>query len=69
MAARDLTVDVALPDNLDAERFILGAIMSNESAYLQVAGALLPEDFSLEKHKLFLLIQILLLQLLLFLLL
>jgi replicative DNA helicase len=51
MAARDLTVDVALPDNLDAERFILGAIMSNESAYLQVAGALAPEDFSLEKHK------------------
>ena len=51
MAARDLTLDVALPDNLDAERFILGAIMSNESAYLQVAGALAPEDFSLEKHK------------------
>lgn len=51
MAVRDLTVDVALPDNLDAERFILGAIMSNESAYLQVAGALAPEDFSLEKHK------------------
>ena len=51
MAARDLTLDQALPDNLDAERFILGAIMSNESAYLQVAGALLPEDFSLEKHK------------------
>ncbi len=51
MAARDLTLDQALPDNLDAERFILGAIMSSESAYLQVAGTLLPEDFSLEKHK------------------
>jgi len=51
MAARDLTLDQALPDNLDAERFILGAIMSNESAYLQVAGALSAEDFSLEKHK------------------
>ncbi len=51
MAARDLTLDQALPDNLDAERFILGAIMSSESAYLQVAGALSAEDFSLEKHK------------------
>src|SRR3954451_23515443 len=51
MTARDLTLDQILPDNLDAERFVLGAIMSSENAFLQVAGTLSPEDFSLEKHK------------------
>jgi replicative DNA helicase len=51
MAVRDLSIDHSLPDNLDAERFVLGAIMSSDTAYLQVAGTLLPEDFSLEKHK------------------
>lgn len=51
MAVRDLSLDQALPVNLDAERFILGAIMSEDNAYLQVAGVLTPDDFSLEKHK------------------
>lgn len=51
MAVRDISIDHALPDNLDAERFVLGAIMSSDTAYLQVAGVLLAEDFSLEKHK------------------
>jgi replicative DNA helicase len=51
MPVRESALDQALPDNLDAERFVLGAIMSNDTAYLQVAGTLLPEDFSLEKHK------------------
>lgn len=40
-----------LPDNLDAERFVLGAIMSNESAFLQAGGTLTADDFSIEKHK------------------
>ncbi|MGI9073576.1 MAG: replicative DNA helicase [Bryobacteraceae bacterium] len=51
MAARDFSIDKALPDNLDAERLVLGAIMSSDTAFLQVAGTLMPEDFSLEKHK------------------
>lgn len=51
MPVRESALDLALPDNLDAERFVLGAIMSSDTAYLQVAGTLLPEDFSLEKHK------------------
>ncbi len=51
MAVRDISIDQPLPDNLDAERFVLGAIMSNDTAFLQVAGALMAEDFSLEKHK------------------
>jgi replicative DNA helicase len=51
MAVRDLAIDHPLPDNLDAERFVLGAIMSSDTAFLQVAGTLAPDDFSLEKHK------------------
>jgi replicative DNA helicase len=51
MAAADISFDRPLPDNLDAERFVLGAIMSEESAFIQVAGTLSADDFSLEKHK------------------
>src|ERR1700722_7581573 len=51
MAGSDLSLDRPLPDNLDAERFVLGAIMSSETAFIQVAGTLTPEDFSLEKHR------------------
>ena len=51
MAARDLSFDHPLPDNIDAERFVLGAIMSNDTSFLLVAGTLTADDFSLEKHK------------------
>ena len=51
MAARDVLLEQSLPDNLDAERFVLGAVMSSDNAFLQVAGTLAAEDFSLEKHK------------------
>ena len=49
MAAADISLDRPLPDNLDAERFVLGAIMSDDSSFLQVAGTLTADDFSLEK--------------------
>lgn len=51
MAAADISFDRPLPDNLDAERFVLGAVMSDDSSFLQVAGTLSADDFSLEKHK------------------
>jgi replicative DNA helicase len=51
MAVRDISIDQPLPDNLDAERFVLGAIMSSDTAYVQVAGTLTADDFSLEKHR------------------
>jgi replicative DNA helicase len=57
MAVRNISAEVslpsnlALPDNLNAERFVLGAIMTSDTAFLQVAGVLTAEDFSLEKHK------------------
>lgn len=51
MAATDTRYDRPLPDNLDAERFVLGAILSDDTSFLQVAGTLSADDFSLEKHK------------------
>ena len=51
MATRDLLIEQSLPVNLDAERFVLGAIMTDEAAFLQVGGKLTEDDFSLEKHK------------------
>src|SRR5580692_10707468 len=51
MAAPDLAFEKGLPANPDAERFVLGSILLNESVYLQVAGVLDTDDFSLEKHR------------------
>jgi replicative DNA helicase len=48
---RQMDQDVAMPDAPEVEKYILGAIMNEENAFLQVAGTLQPEDFSLEKHK------------------
>lgn len=42
----------SLPTNLDAERFVLGSILlDSDSFYLSAASVLLPDDFSLEKHR------------------
>ncbi len=51
MASSDMALERGLPVNLDAERFVLGSIMIQESAYVQVAGILEADDFSLEKHR------------------
>jgi replicative DNA helicase len=51
MAARDLLIEQSLPVNIDAERFVLGAIMTSEAAFIQVGGKITEDDFSLEKHK------------------
>lgn len=41
-----------LPCNLNAERMVLGSIFLNARRYLPlVAGMLVPDDFSLEKHR------------------
>src|SRR5512142_816211 len=40
-----------LPTNVDAERFVLGSILLDDSLYIQAAGTLQAEDFSLEKHR------------------
>jgi replicative DNA helicase len=51
MAAPDLALERGLPANLDAERFVLGSVLIDDTAYIQVAGVLEAEDFSLEKHR------------------
>lgn len=51
MASQDLAFEKGLPANLDAERFVLGAILMDDSSYVSVAGTLEAEDFSLEKHR------------------
>jgi replicative DNA helicase len=51
MASPDLALEKGLPANPDAERFVLGSILLNDSLYLQVAGVLDSDDFSLEKHR------------------
>jgi replicative DNA helicase len=40
-----------LPTNVDAERLVLGSILLDDSVYIQAAGALEADDFSLEKHR------------------
>ncbi len=50
-ATTNLAFAKGLPANLDAERFVLGSILLNDTVYLQVAGMVEPEDFSLEKHR------------------
>jgi replicative DNA helicase len=45
------TSEKGLPTNVDAERFVLGSILLDDSLYVQAAGTLESEDFSLEKHR------------------
>ena len=51
MSSSAVVLEKGLPANLDAERFVLGSILMDDSYYIQTAGALQPDDFSLEKHR------------------
>ena len=44
-------LEKGLPSNVEAERLILGSILLNDSRFIEIAGAIDPEDFSLEKHR------------------
>jgi replicative DNA helicase len=44
-------IEKGLPTNVDAERFVLGSILLEDSFYVQAAGTLEGSDFSLEKHR------------------
>lgn len=44
-------LEKGLPGNVDAERFVLGSILLNGKLYVQAAGDLEPDDFSLQKHR------------------
>src|SRR5438093_7406874 len=45
------TAEKGLPTNVDAERFVLGSILLDDSFFIQAAGSLQIDDFSLEKHR------------------
>lgn len=52
MAVSDIALErKGLPANVDAERLVLGAILTDESGFVQVAGTLDADEFSLEKHR------------------
>jgi replicative DNA helicase len=51
MSSAGLALEKGLPSNLDAERFVLGSILIDDSQFIQVAGILEADDFSLEKHR------------------
>lgn len=51
MPAEDAIFERGLPTNVDAERFVLGSILLDDSTFLQIAGAIDGDDFSLEKHR------------------
>ncbi|MGA2145082.1 MAG: replicative DNA helicase [Bryobacteraceae bacterium] len=51
MTAPNIILEKGLPANLDAERFVLGSILLDDAMYVQAAGALEADDFSLEKHR------------------
>ena len=51
MQSGDIALEKGLPCNLDAERFVLGAILLDDTYYIQTASVLEAEDFALEKHR------------------
>lgn len=51
MIQRDIISEKGLPSNPEAERFVLGSILLDDSQFIQTAGTLRAEDFSLEKHR------------------
>ncbi len=51
MATFDMALEKGLPTNLDAERYVLGSILLDDTLFIQVAAVLEPDDFSLEKHR------------------
>src|SRR5947207_2940354 len=51
MSTSVVALEKGLPANLDAERFVLGSILLDDSYFIQTAGALDTDDFSIEKHR------------------
>jgi replicative DNA helicase len=51
MATSDVAFEKGLPQNVEAERLVLGSILLDDSAFLEVASLINADDFSLEKHR------------------
>jgi replicative DNA helicase len=50
-SSRDVTLEKALPSNVEAERYILGAILLDNSTINQAVERLKREDFFLDSHR------------------
>jgi replicative DNA helicase len=50
-APLDIELMKGLPANLDAERFVLGSVLLDDTRFISVAAQLEVEDFALEKHR------------------
>jgi|ERR1051326_1818125 replicative DNA helicase len=48
---QDIALERGLPANLDAERFVLGSILMDDSTFIPIAGTIEADDFGLEKHR------------------
>ena len=44
-------LEKGLPSNVEAEQFVLGSILLDDTKFAHVAGVLEPDDFVLEKHR------------------
>src|SRR3954467_8550431 len=51
VAQLDVTLDRPLPQNPDAERAVLGAILTNANAFYRVIGIINTEDFFKDAHR------------------
>ena len=50
-SAAAVALQKGLPANIDAERFILGSVLLDDSRFVEIAGVLNNDDFALEKHR------------------
>ena len=46
-----LALEKGLPTNVEAEKFVLGSVLLDDTLFAQVAGMLDAEDFAIEKHR------------------
>ena len=46
--------DIVMPQSVEAEKAVLGAIVLDNNAYLEASEGLSSDDFSLDSHRLFL---------------
>ena len=50
-AAPNAILEKGLPANVEAEQFVLGSVLLDDSVFPQLAGTLSADDFILEKHR------------------
>jgi replicative DNA helicase len=46
-----VALEKGLPANIDAERFVLGSVLLDDTRFIDIAGSISNADFALEKHR------------------